>query len=245
MFVLLFGSVPAVRSRACVLGGLSASRRANFHTANVSQIVHRASHYAVLGVPTDATPKDIKAAFYKSSMQWHPDKNHGSDEAHKQFLKISEAYSILGNELKRRAYDKTMHGRLGGSGTAATSAPNRYKDTAFSSNGEYSSARRTNDPPASRYSRPESVYARYGTSGSHAKSNFREWERQHYQEMRQKADNISHHVRESAGKGKYSHSQIAMYQFWELVTAFTVVFGVGWAASQFTRTPDGRRSTTT
>ncbi|KAJ2318498.1 Molecular chaperone (DnaJ super), partial [Coemansia sp. RSA 2681] len=177
-------------------------------------------------------------------MQWHPDKNQGSDEAHKQFLKISEAYSVLGNELKRRAYDQTLHGRLGGGG-GANGAPNRYKDTAFSSSGEYSSARRTNDQPTSRYARPESAYARYGTSGSQAKTNFREWERQHYQEMRQKADNISHHARESSGKGKYSHSQIAIYQFWELVTAFTVVFGVGWAASQAIRPPGGRRNSST
>ncbi|KAJ2060626.1 hypothetical protein GGI17_003594 [Coemansia sp. S146] len=173
-------------------------------------------------------------------MQWHPDRNQGSDEAHKQFLKISEAYSILGNELKRHAYDKTLHSRQGGS----TSAPNRYKDTAFSSSGEYSSARRTSDHPANRYTRPESTYARYSHSGQRVKSNFKEWERQHYQEMRQKADSISHHVRESAGKGKYSHTQIAIYQFWELLTAFTVVFGVGWTVSQVTRPPGGRRIST-
>ncbi|KAJ2025726.1 DnaJ sub C member 30, mitochondrial, partial [Coemansia sp. S610] len=190
-------------------------------------------HYAVLGVPATATHKDIKAAFYKSSMQWHPDRNHGSDEAHKQFLKINEAYSILGNDIKRLAYDKTLLGRR------ETSAPNRYQDTAFSSTGEYSSARR--ESPGSRYSRPESTYARYSHSGQRVKSNFREWERQHYQEMKQRAEGISHHVRESAGKGKYSHTQIAMYQLWELVTAFTIVFGVGWTVSQVNR-PQRRRT---
>ncbi|KAJ1890874.1 hypothetical protein LPJ71_007830 [Coemansia sp. S17] len=167
-------------------------------------------------------------------MQWHPDRNQGSDEAHKQFLKISEAYSILGNELKRHAYDKTLRG--------TTSAPNRYKDTAFSSSGEYSSARRNDS--TNRYTRPESTYARYSHSGQRVKSNFKEWERQHYQEMRQRADGISHHVRESAGKGKYSHTQIAIYQFWELLTAFTVVFGVGWTVSQVTRPSGGRRINT-
>ncbi|KAJ2491100.1 hypothetical protein IWW37_002553 [Coemansia sp. RSA 2050] len=207
----------------------------NFHTWTLSQIVHRTSHYAVLGVPATATPKDIKAAFYKSSMRWHPDRNHGSDEAHKQFLKINEAYSVLGNEIKRQAYDKTLHGRR------ETSAPNRYQDSAFSSTGEYSSARRTGEGPGNRYKRPESMYARYSHSGQRVKSNFKEWERQHYQEMKQRADGISRHVRESTGKGKYSHTQIAMYQFWELVTAFTIVFGVGWAVSQVNR-PSRRRA---
>ncbi|ORX70537.1 heat shock protein DnaJ, partial [Linderina pennispora] len=62
-------------------------------------------HYTVLGVPTSATQKEIKSAFYKQSMQWHPDRNQGSDEAHKKFLKINEAYSVLGTEQSRTAYD--------------------------------------------------------------------------------------------------------------------------------------------
>ncbi|KAJ1997081.1 DnaJ sub C member 30, mitochondrial [Coemansia thaxteri] len=206
------------------------------------RIVHRASFYDVLGVPADATQKDIKAAFYKGSMRWHPDRNQGSNEAHQQFLKISEAYSILGSEPKRTAYDKTLQSRMGGySGRASgAGAAGRYNNTAFSSSGEYSSTRRTSDYSAHRYSRPESTYAHYSRSGTRAKSNFREWERQHYQEMKDKADNISHHVRQSATKSKYSNSQITIFQFYELVTVFTIVFGVGWAGNQVFRASEGR-----
>ncbi|PIA15472.1 heat shock protein DnaJ, partial [Coemansia reversa NRRL 1564] len=68
----------------------------------------RANHYTILGVTPTATLSEVKSAFYKSSMKWHPDRNEGSEEAHKRFLKISEAYSVLSNEQRRGAYDRSL-----------------------------------------------------------------------------------------------------------------------------------------
>ncbi|KAJ1943784.1 hypothetical protein FBU59_002801, partial [Linderina macrospora] len=100
-------------------------------------------------------------------MQWHPDRNQGSDEAHKKFLKINEAYSVLGTEQSRSTYDRSM--RINNS--PRTSAPYRYHNSGFSASGEYSSATRSEFK--STYQRPMGSYA---GAGYRQKSNFAEWE---------------------------------------------------------------------
>merc|ERR1711907_142065 len=63
-------------------------------------------YYSTLGVPRDASEADIKKAYRKLAMIWHPDKNQGSAEAEEKFKEISEAYEILGDEEKRKHYDR-------------------------------------------------------------------------------------------------------------------------------------------
>lgn len=62
-------------------------------------------HYKTLGVSRDATGKEIKKAFRKLSLKYHPDKNKGDEEARKKFVEITEAYEILSDEEKRQLYD--------------------------------------------------------------------------------------------------------------------------------------------
>ena len=63
--------------------------------------------YDQLNISSDATDKDIKKAYHKLSMKWHPDKNiDNKEEATENFQKISEAYSILSDEKKRKMYDQ-------------------------------------------------------------------------------------------------------------------------------------------
>uniref|UniRef100_A0AC34RIN2 J domain-containing protein n=1 Tax=Panagrolaimus sp. JU765 TaxID=591449 RepID=A0AC34RIN2_9BILA len=72
-------------------------------------------HYAVLGVKSDATAKDIKSAFYSLSKKYHPDKNPDNPEkAAEQFQKVVAAYEALGTEERRRAYDSTIAPRYSG-----------------------------------------------------------------------------------------------------------------------------------
>lgn len=61
--------------------------------------------YKILGVPRSAKEREIKKAFKKLSMKFHPDKNHGNEEAAKKYLDISSAYDALSDPEKRRKYD--------------------------------------------------------------------------------------------------------------------------------------------
>ena len=65
----------------------------------------RKDYYKILGVDKNASQDDIKKAFRKLSVKWHPDRNNGSKEAEAKFKEIAEAYEVLGNEDKRKEYD--------------------------------------------------------------------------------------------------------------------------------------------
>ena len=62
------------------------------------------SHYEILEVEQNASPSEIKQAFRKKSLQYHPDRNKSND-AHELMTKITEAYGVLGDKAKRRQYD--------------------------------------------------------------------------------------------------------------------------------------------
>jgi len=65
-------------------------------------------YYEILGVSKNATEAEIKAAYRRLALQWHPDKNK-SPEAEARFKEINEAYEVLSNKDKRAAYDQFGH----------------------------------------------------------------------------------------------------------------------------------------
>lgn len=62
-------------------------------------------YYQTLGVAKGATQEEIKKAYRKLALQYHPDKNAGNKEAEEKFKKISEAYAVLSDKEKRKQYD--------------------------------------------------------------------------------------------------------------------------------------------
>lgn len=62
-------------------------------------------YYEVLGVAKTSTPEEIKKAYRKLALKFHPDKNQGNKEAEEKFKQISEAYAVLSDKDKRQQYD--------------------------------------------------------------------------------------------------------------------------------------------
>ena len=72
-------------------------------------MAEKRDYYEVLGVPKDASADQIKSAYRKLAMKWHPDRNQGSEEAKAKFQEASEAYEVLSNPEKRQRYDQFGH----------------------------------------------------------------------------------------------------------------------------------------
>ena len=66
-------------------------------------------YYNILNVSRSATPEEIKKAYRKLAIKWHPDKNKDNPDAEEKFKKISEAYDVLSNESKKQQYDQFGH----------------------------------------------------------------------------------------------------------------------------------------
>lgn len=66
--------------------------------------------YKILGVSSNATDKEIRNAYRKAALRWHPDKNNENrQEATQKFAKISNAYEILSDHARRQEYDRLQH----------------------------------------------------------------------------------------------------------------------------------------
>ena len=77
-------------------------------------------YYEVLGVSRNANDQELKSAYRKLAMQYHPDKNPGNHEAEENFKELNEAYGVLSSPDNRARYDRFGHA---GVGSSAASAP--------------------------------------------------------------------------------------------------------------------------
>jgi molecular chaperone DnaJ len=87
-------------------------------------------YYEVLGVARSASEQEIKSAYRKLALQYHPDRNPGNNEAEERFKEAAEAYAVLSDSQKRAQYDRFGHA---GVGTSAASGfggfdPNVFAD---------------------------------------------------------------------------------------------------------------------
>lgn len=124
-----------------------------FNGINVNTIICIAykSHYEVLKIPKTATHKEIKDAYYRLSMIYHPDKNKGCEESSNNFRDITSAYEVLGNVRQRKLYDSGQN-------------PNKKSE-------QY------NNKPFETMNSKESLYKAKASSIDY---NFDEWSKAHY-----------------------------------------------------------------
>ena len=92
--------------------------------------------YEILDVSKNASKEDIKKAYRKQALKFHPDKNPGDDSAEEKFKEAAEAYEVLSNDEKRAKYDRFGHAGLGGAAGGGFGGQGMTIEDIFSSFGD-------------------------------------------------------------------------------------------------------------
>ena len=80
----------------------------------MSMAIHKRDYYEVLGIRRDADAEEVKLAYRRLAMEYHPDRNVGNAEAEEKFKEAAEAYEVLHDAEKRQRYDRYGHAGLEG-----------------------------------------------------------------------------------------------------------------------------------
>ncbi|KAH8310035.1 hypothetical protein KR044_004136 [Drosophila immigrans] len=132
-----------------------------------TQALWQANYYDALGIGKGSTQNEIKAAYYKLSMVYHPDRNEGSEAAALKFREITQAYEVLGNYRLRRLYDKGIVHTTGS--RYAQDVQNADKET------------EVEDDPQTKFYKSRFTKSKVvDTEGRTPIYDFDEWSRAHY-----------------------------------------------------------------
>ncbi|TRW27924.1 molecular chaperone DnaJ [Criibacterium bergeronii] len=94
-------------------------------------MAQKKDYYELLGVNKDATEQDIKKAYRKLAMKYHPDKNQGNKDAEEKFKEINEAYEVLSNKDKRAKYDRFGPDAFTNGGSAGAGGFGGFSSSSF------------------------------------------------------------------------------------------------------------------
>ena len=89
-------------------------RYAKVVVANKDKNMSKRDYYEILGVSKNADAKDIKKAYRKLAIKYHPDKNPNDKTAEEKFKEAAEAYDVLSSPEKKQRYDQFGHAGMGG-----------------------------------------------------------------------------------------------------------------------------------
>ena len=92
--------------------------------------------YEILGVSKTASAEEIKKAYRKKAIEFHPDKNPGNKQAEENFKEAAEAYDILSDAQKRQRYDQYGHAGVGGASGGGYGGGGMSMDDIFSHFGD-------------------------------------------------------------------------------------------------------------
>ncbi|KAM7361135.1 dnaJ homolog subfamily C member 30, mitochondrial [Cochliomyia hominivorax] len=186
-----------------LLNRILTTRAANISTGNV---VCSANYYEALGISKNSTQGEIKAAYYRLSMLYHPDKNQGSESAAIKFREITQAYEVLGNFRLRRLYDKgIIH-------TAGSQYAQRADDVTKDMEPE------VEDDPSTKFYK--SRFTKSKVSNSEGRTpiyDFDEWSRAHYGKTFE---------RRNAAKAKHERTQAQQKEHALIAQNEILLFGI-------------------
>ena len=98
--------------------------------------MEKRDYYEVLGVDKKASADEIKKAYKKMAIKYHPDRNPGDKEAEDKFKEAAEAYEVLSDDNKRARYDQFGHAGMGGAAGGGYGGQGMSMDDIFSMFGD-------------------------------------------------------------------------------------------------------------
>ena len=99
-------------------------------------MAEKRDYYEVLGVSKNASDDEIKKAYRKLAIKYHPDRNPGDKEAEAKFKEINEAHEVLSDKQKRARYDQFGHAGVGGASGNPFANGNPFSNGGFNYNGQ-------------------------------------------------------------------------------------------------------------
>ncbi|MDO4752886.1 MAG: DnaJ C-terminal domain-containing protein [Candidatus Saccharibacteria bacterium] len=99
-------------------------------------MAEKRDYYEVLGVSKSASDDEIKKAYRKLAIKYHPDRNPGDKEAEAKFKEINEAHEVLSDKQKRARYDQFGHAGVGGASGNPFANGNPFSNGGFNYNGQ-------------------------------------------------------------------------------------------------------------